>query len=249
LETLQTASYIWIGIGIVTMLVLLFTKIRAPYGRHSRPGWGSLIPNKWGWFFMELPALVIMPTLAIFGPREKDVLSWLLIALWMFHYANRTLVFPFRLRTQRKKMPLSIVLSAVFFNGINGGLNGFYVGFFGAPDADYLQLNVVLGLVLFSIGMAINWVADAKLIALRKQDSGYQTPNGWLFTYISCPNHFGEMLEWIGFALMAWNIPALSFAIWTFCDLLPRSLNHQAWYREHFPDYPKNRKAVIPFLV
>jgi steroid 5-alpha reductase family enzyme len=31
--------------------------------------------------------------------------------------------------------------------------------------------------------------------------------------FISCPNHFGEIIEWIGFAVIAWNLPALSFAV------------------------------------
>jgi hypothetical protein len=47
---------------------------------------------------------------------------------------------------------------------------------------------------------------------------------------------------------MAWNLPALSFAIWTFANLVPRALNHHNWYKDKFPDYPKNRKAVFPFL-
>ncbi len=238
---------LWLAVAMAVFAVLQVVK--APYGRHTTNKWGPMVSNKWGWFFMELPALLVFPLLVIFGGREKDVLSWLLISLLMLHYANRNLVFPFRLQTEGKKMTVSIVLSALFFNCINGGLNGLYFGFFGPPDSDFLHLNILLGLVLFSTGLVINWVADAKLIALRKQNSGYQIPKGWLFNYISCPNHFGEMIEWIGFAVIACNAPATSFAIWTICNLLPRTLNHHAWYREHFPDYPKNRKAVIPFVV
>ncbi len=62
------------------------------------------------------------------------------------------------------------------------------------------------------------------------------------------PNHFGEIVEWAGFAIIAWSLPALTFAIWTFSNLVPRALNHHDWYREHFQDYPKKRKAVLPWL-
>jgi hypothetical protein len=70
-----------------------------------------------------------------------------------------------------------------------------------------------------------------------------------LFEWISCPNLFGEIVEWFGFALMCWSLPALSFAIWTAANLIPRALSHHAWYRGHFPDYPQARRAVIPFVL
>ena len=96
--------------------------------------------------------------------------------------------------------------------------------------------------------MIINNYSDSFLINLRKPgQTDYTLPTGFLFNKISCPNLFGEMIEWIGFALMAQHLPALSFAVWTICNLLPRAISHHKWYLQHFTDYPKNRKAVIPF--
>ena len=45
------------------------------------------------------------------------------------------------------------------------------------------------------------------------------------------------------------DLPALSFAIWTAANLIPRAVSHHAWYRRTFPDYPANRRAVIPALL
>ncbi|MEM9327900.1 MAG: DUF1295 domain-containing protein [Bacteroidota bacterium] len=238
----------WIGVAIITFLSLVITKIRAPYGRHTRQGWGLMIPNKWGWFWMELPALLICPSLALFGPRDKDLVTWILIGLWIFHYTNRTLIFPFRLKTDGKKMPISIVASAIFFNSVNGFINGYYLGFL-APSDPGIQINFIVGVVLFFTGWWINHTADSKLIALREQNVGYQIPRGWLFKYISCPNHFGEIIEWIGFAIAAWSLPAATFAVWTFANLAPRAFNHHEWYHQNFTDYPKDRKALFPFLI
>ena len=67
--------------------------------------------------------------------------------------------------------------------------------------------------------MIINNYSDSFLINLRKPgQTDYTLPTGFLFNKISCPNLFGEMIEWIGFALMAQHLPALSFAVWTICN-------------------------------
>lgn len=246
MSTFHLLTLGWAALAVITLPVLL--KVRAPYGRHTTAGWGPTMANRWGWFWMELPALLLFPLLVVLGPRDKGPLTWVLVALWAGHYANRTLIFPFRLRTRGKRIPVAIVLSGVFFNLVNGGLNGWWLGHLAPPDRALPDVPAVAGLLLFLTGMGINHHADEKLIALRTNGDGYKVPRGGLFERISCPNHFGEIMEWAGFALAAWSLPALSFALWTFANLAPRARNHHAWYRERFPDYPRGRKAVIPFL-
>ena len=241
-------NLIWSGIALIIFFSLVIFNIRAPYGRHSSDKWGKMIPNHWGWFWMELPAFLIFPILVLVGPREKDWLTYLLFGLWTLHYLNRTVIFPFRLRTRGKKMPLTIVFSAIFFNGMNGFLNGYYLGHLAPEDQSGVTINVIIGLALFFGGMYINHGTDSRLIALRKKKAGYSIPRGWLFRWVSCPNHFGELVEWIGFAVVAWSLPAITFAVWTFCNLVPRALNHHAWYHENFEEYPSQRKAIIPWL-
>jgi 3-oxo-5-alpha-steroid 4-dehydrogenase 1 len=240
----------WIAVAVITLISLVSLKVRAPYGRHSNDLWGKSMDNHWGWFIMELPALLTFPLIVIMGPAEKSWLTWLLVGMWTLHYFNRTVIFPFRLKTTGKKIPLTIVFSAIFFNGMNGFVNGYFLGYINIPDDTlmYYAPNIIIGLLLYIIGTYINHSADTRLINLRAEDKGYQIPRGWLFNYISCPNHFGEIVEWFGFAIVAWSLPGLSFAIWTFCNLIPRTLNHHEWYYENFEDYPKKRKAVIPFI-
>ena len=245
----ELINYIWIGVAIITFLVLVIFKIKAPYGRHSNAKWGILIPNKWGWFIMELPAFLIMPIITIMGPTEKSELTYLLVLLWILHYFNRTFIFPFRLKTKNKKMPLLIVVSAILFNSINGFLNGYFLGYLNTEMSSIVSFNVMTGVFVFFTGMYINKTADKHLISLRTSNEGYQIPHGSLFKYISCPNHFGEVVEWVGFMIIACNLASMTFAIWTFCNLSPRSLNHHNWYKEKFNNYPKNRKAILPYIL
>jgi 3-oxo-5-alpha-steroid 4-dehydrogenase 1 len=202
---------------------------------------------------MEVPSLIIFCTLVLIGPAEHSNPVWVLFGLWTIHYFNRSIIFPWRTKTTGKKMPLIIVFSAIFFNLINAGLNGYWLGFVAPPyPEDWLtDPRFIIGGVVFIAGFFINQFADKKLISLRKGGkTGYFIPRGGLFNYISCPNFFGEIVEWTGFAIMAWNYPAASFAVWTAANLIPRALDHHKWYKSYFKDeYPKSRKAVIPFIV
>jgi protein-S-isoprenylcysteine O-methyltransferase Ste14 len=104
---------------------------------------------------------------------------------------------------------------------------------------------------MFLIGFSINFQSDSILRNLRKPgETGYKIPRGGFFRFISAPNYFGEMVEWTGWAIATWSMGGAVFAIWTFANLFPRALSNHRWYRESFGDqYPKERRAVIPFLV
>ena len=177
---------------------------------------------------------------------EKNGIIVLIIGLWILHYFYRTILFPIKLKTKGKKMPLVIVISAFIFNLFNGFFVGYEIGNISQID---FGINTLIGLIIFFVGMYINRTSDNKLISLRKENKEYQIPQGGMFKYISCPNHFGEIVEWIGFAIIVFNLGALSFALWTAFNLIPRALNHHNWYINSFKEYPEKRKAVIPFIL
>ncbi|TYA53807.1 DUF1295 domain-containing protein [Formosa maritima] len=244
LEQFNNICIIWASLGVTTFILLQF--VTAPYGRHIKKGWGPELPNKLGWVLMELPSFAII--LYFYLNFSQSSYAQFLNILWLFHYFNRTFIFPLRIRTKGKKMPLTIVLSAIFFNLINAGLNGYFLSHFEQYSSlDFENWMFYLGLTIFVLGFISNQISDSILINLRKPDEvGYKIPNGFLFKYISCPNLLSEIIQWSGFAIMAWNLPATTFLIWTIANLLPRALNHHKWYRDHFKEYPINRKAIIP---
>jgi hypothetical protein len=248
--TFNLIVYIWIGIALVTFPFLL--KVTQPYGRHTKSGWGPMINNRWGWFFMEIPALLVFVGFVLSGNGIVNTPILVFFLFWVVHYFNRSVVFPFRLRTGKKKMPIVIMGSAIFFNLVNGFVNGYWFGYLspGYPMEWFSDIRFIAGVILFITGFFINQYHDKILIGLRKNSNGeYKIPHGGLFRYISCPNFFGEIVEWAGFALMTWCLPGFSFALWTFVNLVPRALDHHRWYRQHFEDYPEKRKAILPFLL
>lgn len=245
----QLLLLIWIGIAVGVFFLLL--RIKAPYGRHTSAQWGPQVPNHIGWMMMEFPALTVMMYFFIRGINSAGVVSEIMIGLFCLHYINRTFIFPFRLHTRGKKMPWVIVISAIFFNGANTFFLGYYFAHFSAYADNYItDPRFIIGGILFFIGLIINWSADNRLIHLRKPgETGYAIPRGGLFRYVSCPNMLGELIEWGGFAVLCWNLPALAFLTWSAANLVPRALSHHRWYKEKFGEYPAERKALIPFLL
>ena len=241
--------WLWMAIGVATFFYLL--RKNAPYGRHIRPGWGPTLDNRLGWFLMEFTVILAFMVALCWEKVPDSGFIWLFSGCFLFHYLNRSIVFPLRLRTRGKRMPWIIALSAVCFNLVNG----FFLGYFFARFADYppdwaSDVRFLSGLVLFWLGLGINWQSDNILLHLRSPGTtAYAIPKGGLFSKVSCPNHFGEMLEWTGFALMTWCLPALAFAVWTIANLAPRALAHHRWYQATFPEYPKERKVLIPFVL
>jgi len=239
---------IWIMIGVLTFFYLL--RREAPYGRFSNANWGPMMSNRLGWILMEA---TVMVTLVLWIPFNR--FDWqgpiaVMIALFAIHYIHRSLIYPFMIRTKGKKMPVAIMLSAILFNAINGSLLGIWFTRFAVYPEGWLTSPIFIsGLLLFLLGMIINWTADYKLIHLRQAgETGYRIPYGGLFQYISSPNLFGEIVEWTGFAVLTWSWPALAFLIWTCANLIPRALFVHRWYKKTFSEYSSDRKVLFPFL-
>ena len=241
----------WLALAVVAFVALFFVAV--PYGRHTRGGWGPAIGNRLGWIFMEAPAALIFAAWLVWGTcREENlVTTWIFFGLWEMHYVHRAFIYPFSLRGRDKRMPLAVVGMAFLFNLVNAFLNGYYLfGRLGCYPVDWLEdPRFIAGVALFVGGYVINRQADHTLRDLRRPGgSGYRIPRGGLYEWISCPNYLGEIVEWIGWAVATWSLAGLSFAVWTIANLAPRARAHHAWYREHFADYPPERKALVPGL-
>jgi len=217
-----------------------------------RAGWGPTIPSTLGWVLMELPALTVFLGFFLAGRHLGDPAALALAALWTLHYANRSLVFPFRRRGGERPMPVSIAASALFFNLVNGYLQGRWLGSLG-PELGrgwLVDPRFLGGVALFLAGFALNLHSDGILRRLRAPgETNYRLPVGGAFRWVSCPNYLGEVLEWLGWALATWSLPGAVFALWTVANLAPRALSNHRWLRGRFPDYPPQRRALLPFVL
>jgi protein-S-isoprenylcysteine O-methyltransferase Ste14 len=248
LRVYDALAYGVIASGIATFIALFF--IVAPYGRHTRGGWGPTIPDRVGWALMESPSLVLFSAIFFTGPHRFEPAPLALWAMWAIHYGNRTIVYPLRIKSKRR-MPIAIAAMAIVFNVTNATMNGSWIGHLGTYDADWTSRpKFIAGAALFACGMLVNLDADRRLFALRATSTtGYAIPRGGLYELVSCPNYLGEIAEWIGWALASWSLGGLAFAIFTFANLAPRALSNHAWYKRTFEEYPRGRRALLPFVL
>lgn len=237
------------------LAIAAFTAIRfipVPYGRHNRKGWGLQIRAYLGWMLMESPSFFVFALIFMLDAGSANAVGIVFLILWEVHYFQRSFVYPFLIRNRQGRMPLVIILMAMTFTIWNSYLNSRYLFHFSAGySREWLaDPRFLAGVMLFVGGLAINWHSDSILRKLRRPgEKDYQIPRGGFFRYVSCANYFGETIEWIGWAVATWSLPGLGFALWTVANLGPRARSHHLWYRRHFPDYPKKRKALIPFLI
>jgi protein-S-isoprenylcysteine O-methyltransferase Ste14 len=237
-----------IAAGIASFVILQF--VSAPYGRHARSGWGPTLPARLSWVLMEAPAVVLWGAIYALGEHRLEAAPLALLGLWQLHYVNRAFVYPLRTRGADRPMPVLVALLAFVFQIANAYVNARQVSQLGAYGAAWLlDPRFLLGGGLFVLGFGINQWADGVLRGLRRPgETGYRIPRGGLYERVSCPNYLGEILTWIGWAVATWSLAGVSFAVFTITNLAPRAATNHRWYQDTFPDYPKERRRLVPFL-
>lgn len=242
-------QYSMFGLGIIVFIVLFF--ITAGYGRYKSKKWGYSINPKLGWFLMEFPSPVIVILIFFLSQKEQTIVSWIFLFIWELHYVQRAFIYPFLIRST-KKMPLVVISMGFMFNIINAYLQGRFIFELRdpLPNQWLTDIRFLGGFALFLFGYIINLQSDYILRHLRKfGESDYKIPFGGFFEYVSCPNYLGEILEWVGWAILTWSLSGVLFAFWTGANLIPRAVKHHKWYHENYPEYPKNRKIIFPKIL
>ena len=239
---------VWGLLGVSPLVVLALVFVAAPYGRHGRGGWGPTLSSRTSWVVMESPTVLVFLAVFWHGGHRAEAVPLVLLALWQFHYVRRTFVFPFLLRPSGKRTAVVVVAIALVFNTLNAYVNARWISHLGSYDAGWLMdPRFLCGVALFALGWTLNVHSDRLLIRLREPgQTGYSIPVGGGFRWVTAPNYLGEILEWIGWALLTWSTAGLSFAVFTVANLGPRAWTNHLWYRETFPDYPPERRALIP---
>lgn len=240
-------------IAFFVFIALYF--IKAGYGMFRTAKWGISINNKLAWVLMEAPVFFVMLALWAYSGAGTTVPEFIFLLLFLLHYFQRSFVFPFLLKG-KSRMPLAIMAMGIVFNLLNGIMQAGGIFYFPVDKvyADgwhyFLTPWAIFGFLLFFIGMGINLYSDYVIRHLRKPgDTKHYLPDKGLYQYVTSANYSGELVEWIGFAVLTASPAAWVFVWWTFANLVPRADAIYKHYREEFGNEAVGkRKRIIPFI-
>lgn len=244
--------------AVIVFVALFFFK--AGYGYLSSSNWGPKISNRTAWIIMEAPAFIFMSyytvKFALSGNStgNSGIVLYIMAGLYLLHYFQRSFIFPLLMRG-RSRMPVAIMLMGLVFNTLNAYLIGGWL-YGQAPSGKYelswlWSPQFIIGLLLFIAGMAINMHSDHVIRNLRKPgDTRHYIPKKGLYRYVTSANYFGELTEWIGYAILTWSPAGALFAVWTFANLGPRAKSLTEKYVSEFGDEYTSlgKKHIIPFI-
>lgn len=252
LDTFNIVLVVMVALALIVYIALQFLK--AGYGFLRTSSWGPTIPNKIGWVIMELPVILAMIALFYMSERQATPTVMVISSLFLLHYFQRALIFPFLMKG-KSRMPIAIIIMGLIFNLTNTYMQGGWLYYF-SPATKYCiewlySPQFIIGTIIFFIGMFINIHSDRIIRNLRKPgDTKHYIPKGGMFRYVSSANYFGEIIEWLGFAILTWSLPGAVFLIWTFANLAPRASSlHEKYASEFGEEFTKLKlKRVIPFI-
>ena len=249
--------------GMDVMAVVVFVALfffKAGYGYLSNSNWGPKINNKVAWVLMEAPAFLFLLYYTLrfafsgVDTGNSRIVLYIMAGLFLLHYFQRSFIFPFLMRG-KSTMPIAVMLMGLVFNTLNAYMIGGWL-YEVAPSGMYTTAwlsspKFIIGLIVFFTGMGINLHSDHVIRNLRKPgDTKHYIPRKGFYKYVTSANYFGELTEWIGFAILTWSPAGLLFAVWTFANLGPRAKSlTQKYVQEFGEEYTKlNKKHIIPFI-
>lgn len=257
---MTTDFHYQVTVGVIVFsifMMVILSLIDAPYGRHGEDRhwlWGPSVSLKLSWFIMEFPVFFTFLVFFFVGDHWFSPAAICLFLLFESHYFHRTFIYP---RTIKPKpgagFRISLLVLGVPLNTANAFINGAYISQFGAHLQEVSWLwdpRFIIGVAVFLFGLKMGKQSDAILASLRKPgETGYKIPYGGFYKWVSNPHYLGELVQWSGFAIACWSLPGLAFAFLTLANLLPRALSNHRWNKQRFPDYPPERKALIPYVI
>lgn len=254
----DTVLAIGLAFSVITFLGSIF--IPSPYGRFAAEGKGINLHPKLGWWLMEIPASVVFLWFFLrSNPDSWTITTLVLAGIWIIHYGNRGWFFPLSLRTApgaRSTFSVMVMVLGVFVTGIHGYLHALWFTRYGTHlTVEWLvDPRFLIGLAIYALGLFLILSSESVMRHLRPPNPPpdaprYRIPYGWAFRWVSSPQYLGEIIAWTGFAILTWGLPGVMILLISASNLVPRALATHRWYREKFPDYPADRRALIPYVL
>ncbi|OLY85233.1 putative enoyl reductase [Smittium mucronatum] len=174
----------------------------------------------------------------------------------IFHYLKREYETLFVHRFSHGTMPFSNLFKNCFHYYVLGGVllayfNYMPSGGLGTPVADNMSsFRIAISILLFIASEFSNYSTHVTLKNLRPAGSTVRKiPYGYGFDMVSCPNYLFEILSWLSYAIISPSYFTWLFIIVSSAQMYLWAVKKHKAYKKEFPNYPKSRKALFPYIA
>lgn len=216
------------------MAMMEYSKFRAMQG----------IPTRLG-----MTLIYGLPLVALFAGAAPyrsapDTYQAVVFSALLIHFSKRLLESWFLHKYSGPMNPLTALAISLFYS-----LTSFLPACINREPISGITPLVTAGFGVFLFGETMNFLHHKILADLRRKSMEYAIPRGGLFEYIICPHYLFEIISWFGLFLMFRHLSMFLFFAFMMMYLMARSLRTLRWYRDRFPEFPADRKAILPFIL
>ena len=168
------------------------------------------------------------------------------------HYFRRVIESNFIHNFTEAPGPVMNIFNIMFYYW---GLYGFVVHYFFLKPgyAPWVELSdttfIFLG-ALFMLFEALNFRCHTITAALRKPGSNERgIPQGCGFGIVTVANYMWEGLAWFTFIFIAQTYGAVFWSFISYVAMYARGSVKHKKYQEQFPEYAKDKKILIPYIL
>lgn len=202
------------------------------------------IPARVGMTFLySVPILALYLSARDYLPNTNPI-QWTVLAVVTIHFVKRVSESLFVHRYSKPSGSLPTFLVASLYSTA-----AFVIGWLNRAPIPAVDVGFILGILFFVIGIAGNFYHHKLLADLRKNSFDYFIPKGGWFEYVVCPHYLFEIITWLGFAMLSRHLAVWLILLFVIGYLTARGLRTLEWYRQNFSSFPKDRKAILPFIL
>uniref|UniRef100_A0A7E4UZ15 very-long-chain enoyl-CoA reductase n=1 Tax=Panagrellus redivivus TaxID=6233 RepID=A0A7E4UZ15_PANRE len=172
-----------------------------------------------------------------------------------FHYLKRLYETHFVHRFSNGTMPFTNLFKNCSYYWGFAAFISYFINhpLYTAPALGSLQIYA--GLAGFVLGELGNYsihilLRDLRPPGTKERKIPYPNSNPLtiLYNFTSCPNYTYEVLSWVSFTVLTQCLPAGLFTLAGFIQMKIWADGKHRNYKREFPNYPKNRTPIVPFL-
>lgn len=128
---------------------------------------------------------------------------------------------------------------------------------FKPAEFDFFTPCHMIGVSLFLWSSYVQFDSHRILAQLRKDTTGriyttkYSIPRGKWFDLVSSPHYMAEILIYLAITIVLGGKSPTWWMVFLFVvtnQIFVGMFNH-SWYLKTFSDYPKSRRAIIPYVL